>query len=69
MKELSYRLLKANEAGQLVAFVESIYGSSYPSDIFNNTEVVEQLVSIAYSIHWRSPSDLNIKTWGKHARE
>jgi len=34
MSEIAYRLLRADEAEDLVDFIHSIYGPSYPSDLF-----------------------------------
>lgn len=42
--DVSYRLMKADEAEAVVAFVRSVYGSSYPSDLFCDPATVRDLI-------------------------
>jgi len=45
MTELTYRLLRADEADDLVEFVRSIYGDSYPSDIFCDAGAIRSAIA------------------------
>jgi hypothetical protein len=40
MSEITYRLLRASEAEDLVEFIHSIYGPSYPSDLFCDADSI-----------------------------
>lgn len=40
MSENSFRLLRADEAEDLVEFIHSIYGPSYPSDLFSDASSI-----------------------------
>ena len=44
-ESITYRMLEANEASRLVAFVESVYGSSYPSDVFTCEKTIASLIN------------------------